>query len=281
MAKKTSKNNEKYYNFEPRNEQERNDFLQLIGAGIVLRDHEYIHKNLNTKVLFEYIIEGEGYIDYDGQHYTVQKGDCILLNYNADNQKELSYGSSKEKPYLKIWFAANGKFVNAMLNAFKITNDITIAKCNALAVFQSFVLPPSNNGSDTLAVMMAIEKILYAMTNTAAHTEIKADDFDSLVDIYIENNIQYMPSLSVIAQDIGMDEKSFGRYFKQRFNESYKRYMRRQRLIYARKMLESKEHSIAEVSSYFGFCDQSYFSHCFYDEFGVYPSVYQKEKSKK
>lgn len=278
MGKEPHKNNEKYYSLDPTTEQSVNKFLQMNGAGIVLKDPQYFHTKEKTRVVFEYVIEGEGYIDYGDEHYTVQKGDCIILNYDAGKQIELSYGSSNEKPYLKIWFGANGKFVKAMLNAFKITSPVTIVKCNALAAFQKFVLPLSKDGADTLAAMLVIEEILYIMTNPEKNADIEADDFDALVDIYIKNNIQYMPPLAVIAEDIGMDAKSFGRYFKQRFQESYKHYMRRQRLFYAREMLKNKERSIAEVATYFGFCDQSYFSHCFYNEFGVYPNDYRKNK---
>jgi len=280
MAKKTFENNEKYYHREPRNELEKNNFLQLNGAGIVLKDPEYIHKKEKSKILFEYIIEGEGFIDYDGEHYEVKNGDCILLNYDANEQKELIYGSSKDKPYLKIWFAANGKFIESMLKAFSITEAVTIVKCNVLEVFQNFVLPLPKNGFDVLTAMLAIENILCIMTNVINPNEMVANDFDALVDIYIKNNLRYMPALSVIAEDIGMDPKKFAAYFKQRFKENYKHYMRKQRLAAAKRMLTDTNLSISEISTYLGFCDQSYFSNCFRKEFNIYPNKYRQQKQK-
>ena len=69
-------------------------------------------------------------------------------------------------------------------------------------------------------------------------------------------------------------------YFKKRFHTNYRHFMRTKRLLLAKKNLGDPylENTISEIAIELGFCDQSYFSNCFYKEFGIYPSEYRKKK---
>ncbi len=254
------------------------DFLHIRAAGTVFKNPKYEHRQVLPDTLFEYIIDGEGYIEYDGVRYTVKKGDCVIIRSGVAANRAVAYGSSAENPYLKLWFAVCGDFLDSMFSAFKVTQPIIIKHCNALEQFQPFIISLSKDGYNPVTAMSAIAEIMYKIFKGKAGENDAAESFDKMVDLYIERNIQYNPTLATAAADLGINEISFGRYFIKRFNMSYKKYMLSQRLHLARVMLNDKNYLVSEIASTLGFYDQSYFSKCFKKEFGVYPGVYRKEK---
>lgn len=275
-------NLEKHHNKLIMNNQNENAFLNVHGMGLVMKNPNYSHRDIFPDTLFEYVIEGEGYIYYNGVRYDVKAGDCIIARGGIANQKELHYGSSTQNPYLKLWFTASGRFIDNMFDAFGVTNAITIKKCNILKFFQDYVMSLSKNGFDCLSCMTAIITIMDAVYNNNIPTT-ELDNFDNLVDNYIERNMQYPPSPAQAASNLGMSQRGFSEYFAKRFNTSYRKYMRTRRLLRAKKILESKENdndSISEIANNLGFCDQSYFSNCFYKEFGIYPTEYRRQMAK-
>lgn len=264
---------EKVYLFKP--EYDPDTLLHILNAGMLMRNPNYYHERCLPSTLFEYVIDGEGYICYDGVKHTLKNGDCVIARIDVSKGKCLSYGCNKDNPYQKFWFTADGRFVREMLDAFGVTEPITVIRRNVFSTFQSFILGLRDE-RDTLDLMIGLTTLMHAIFNGNGKRK-KVNNFDSRVDAYLENNMQDLPPLSEAAADLGMDKRTFANYFKKRFNESYKRYMRRKRLLYAQMMLRDEKNSITEVANHLGFCDQSYFSHCFYDEFGVYPSEYRKQ----
>lgn len=272
---------EKVYRYVPEEYGLVDEFLHIRAAGLALKNPEYHHKRVMPDTLFEYIVEGEGYIEYDGVRYTVKKGDCVIIRSGEAENKAVAYGSLAENPYLKLWFAVCGDFLDSMFSAFKVTKPIVIKRCNALEQFQTYVMSLSKDGFNPVTTMSAITEIMYKIFKETAGKKAEAQNFDKMVDLYIERNIQYNPTITTAAADLGINEISFGRYFISRFNMSYKKYMLGQRLNLAQRMLRDKNYSVSELASMLGFYDQSYFSKCFKKEFGVYPSVYRKENYKK
>lgn len=252
-------------------------FLKIVFSMFVLKNPKYSHSGSFSYTIFEYIIDGEGFILYDNVRHAVQSGDCVIIRGNMAKQN-IVYGSSTANPYSKFQFAVQGKFIDGMFDAFGITEPLTIKKCDILKLFQDCVMSLSEGKFDPLSSMLAITSIMNAVYNNdipAAQT----DNFDKLVENYIERNMQYPPSPAKAATDLGMSQRDFSEYFKKRYNMSYKQYMQKQRLMHAKKILEHKgdTHSITQIANNLGFCDQSYFSNCFKKEFGVYPKEYRKQ----
>lgn len=269
---------EKVYRYVPEEYGVPDEFLHIRAAGLALKNPEYHHRRVMPDTLFEYIVEGEGYIEYDGVRYTVKKGDCVIMRSGLSENKEVVYGSNKDNPYLKLWFAAYGEFLESMFAAFKISEPIIVKRCNLLEQFQTYVMSLSREGYNPITSMAAISEIMYKIFKGSASKNSAEHNFDKMVDLYIERNVQYNPTLTTAAADLGINETSFGRYFVKRFGMSYKKYMLSERLNLAKRLLKDKGCAVSEIAAMMGFYDQSYFSKCFKKEFGVYPTIYRKEK---
>ena len=69
-----------------------------------------------------------------------------------------------------------------------------------------------------------------------------------------------------------MSESKFNKIFKAIYGDSYFSYLREQRLIMAKEMLQSKKFSVSEVGFQVGYSNLSKFSKSFKDQFGILPS---------
>ena len=91
------------------------------------------------------------------------------------------------------------------------------------------------------------------------------------------------PDLNVISlsEKMHMSKSSFYRKIKSMTGLSPNEFIRNVRLKHACQMLKNTNISVAEVAYATGFSDPKYFSVCFKNEFGITPTDYQKQESKK
>jgi signal transduction histidine kinase/ligand-binding sensor domain-containing protein/DNA-binding response OmpR family regulator len=83
-------------------------------------------------------------------------------------------------------------------------------------------------------------------------------------------------SIEEIADEVGMSRAQIYRKLKAITGKSPSLFLRTVRLTKSKKLIQSKEFSISEISYKVGFSSPAYFSRCFKDEFGYSPSE-QKE----
>ena len=254
--------------------------LHIFCSGMTLKNPHYKMVNSMPDTLFEYIVDGEGYINYGNQSYHVKKGDFVIAKSGRDKDKPFSYGSSKNNPYLKIWFTADGKFINSLFDMFDIKEQITVKSMNGSKIlneFQEFIMSLSSEWKE-LDAMKKILAIMYTVFGEKEKRIQISDNFKELVENYIELHLQNPRPLETAAAELGMTAKSFGMYFKNNFGLSYKQYVKKARLNYAKLLIEETDITISGIALHLGFCSQSYFSNSFYKEFGIYPSVLRENK---
>lgn len=272
-----------YYWFMPYDKFIRsNVLLRMYGAGIVLKDTSYRNSEIMTSTLFEYIIEGEGYIEYDGVRYKVKAGDCVIARDGMKENKPMTYYSSKTDPYVKLWFIARGIFVDKLFEAFAVTDKITIKSVNLYSVFDNLCNKLKQDGYSFSLASHTILDVMEAVFLKEAVDD--GSDFEGRPEFikgYVSRNLQNPPNVSEISSHFGMSEGSFQRYFKKEFGTTYHKFVMKLRLEQARILVENSKRPVAEIASVLGFCDQGYFSSSFKKEFGMYPSVMRKINKEK
>ena len=90
----------------------------------------------------------------------------------------------------------------------------------------------------------------------------------------------YSEDLSVqsIAKELGYSPNYLGRIFQQETGESVNRYLMKERLDAAKRMLVTTDLPIAEISAQLSLCSASHLCAQFKKEFGITPSNYRKQK---
>ena len=105
-------------------------------------------------------------------------------------------------------------------------------------------------------------------------------------DHYVEKACDYIRqhlsdeelSIATVAEHVFLNQVYFGRLFKQVMNMSFKRYLLKTRLEYARQLMEESDYSINDICVRVGISNPSYFSKLFKQEIGMQPSEYKRNQ---
>ncbi|HHP7231833.1 MAG TPA: helix-turn-helix transcriptional regulator [Xenococcaceae cyanobacterium] len=82
------------------------------------------------------------------------------------------------------------------------------------------------------------------------------------------------PSLRDLAQEIGINECTLKRGFRQLFDTTVFGYLYQQRMEYARQLLQQRELNVSQVAKKVGYASQSRFATAFRKKFGVNPKAF-------
>ena len=97
------------------------DFLYIETAGYTRPRPSYsVKRDYSTEsdLLFvlEYVLDGEGYIVYDGVKHKVSKGDFYMMN----DSRPHTYYADSENPFSKIWINVRGSFMEKTVEALQL-----------------------------------------------------------------------------------------------------------------------------------------------------------------
>jgi AraC-like DNA-binding protein len=87
------------------------------------------------------------------------------------------------------------------------------------------------------------------------------------------------PSLGILARQVGLNECSLKRGFRQTFGTTVFGYLHNYRLEQAKKMLESGAWKVGEAAKIVGYKDITAFGRAFRQKFGILPRDYLKKYS--
>lgn len=103
--------------------------------------------------------------------------------------------------------------------------------------------------------------------------------FLTQVDDLIEEYLKEPRLLLLLAKKLHLSSSQVYRKIKQKSGYSPSIYIRKKRLIVARKWIKQSDASITEIAFQTGFQNLPYFSRCFLAEFGISPSKFRVTKN--
>ena len=97
----------------------------------------------------------------------------------------------------------------------------------------------------------------------------------SAVADYIQEHLQYLPSVAELARHWGYSRYHFSRLFVAHLGMPPRTYIRNSRLALAKELLRETELSISQVAALAGYVDLVRFSHAFRQGLGQSPTAYR------
>ncbi|AFY49094.1 DNA-binding domain-containing protein, AraC-type [Nostoc sp. PCC 7524] len=173
----------------------------------------------------------------------------------------------------KKYYVRSGKTTSVMTMALQ-----QILQCPYQGVTKRIYL--ESKALELMALLIADELALGESKKGAYY--LKSDDIDRIhyaKDILLQN-IDNPPSLIELAHQVGLNDCTLKRGFRQVFGTTAFGYLHHQRLEKAGQLLAIGEMSIGEVARAVGFADRSYFAAAFRKQYGVNPSVYLRTHQK-
>lgn len=254
-------------------------YVQEIGTLKSLIPHTSSRKNLNS-LLFFAVLEGEGYVTYEGNSLTLRPGDCIWI----DCSRPYSHKSSTELPWSLIWVHFWGKEALAFYENYVARGCSYSFRPGNLYSFTNTLtrLYREQSRKDTLTELVShnyltdIITSIYLENDNSTSNALHIPDKFIKIRNYIDENFSSKLELDTIAKEFFISKYHLSREFKRIFGTTIGDYILKQRISKAKSLLRFSETSIDEIAIECGFSDGGYFIKVFKKEENLTPAKYRK-----
>ena len=256
------------------------DFFIVTSCGITYRNKDYfVTIKRPERNLIEYIVDGKGYIEYDGKLYSVEKGDSVVIRSGFN----VKYYSDSSDPYVKLWFTATGTFAEAVLSIVMGKEKISVVRKNSYNIIEKLLTSIEKNGTETVRDSHAFMDVMYLMFPEKINTDKKEDnpetgDFTDKIKDYIDLFLRDGITVEKTAEHFHISKRYLIEQFKRKWGETPGKYMTKKRLCEAAELLELSDFTVGEISNTLGFCEPGYFTKVFTLAYGMSPKKYREEK---
>ena len=258
------------------------DFFIVTSCGITYRNKDYfVTIKRPERNLIEYIVDGKGYIEYDGKLYSVEKGDSVVIRSGFN----VKYYSDSSDPYVKLWFTATGTFAEAVLSIVMGKEKISVVRKNSYNIIEKLLTSIEKNGTETVRDSHAFMDVMYLMFPEKSNTDKKEDnpetgDFTDKIKDYIDLFLRDGITVEKTAEHFHISKRYLIEQFKRKWGVTPGKYMTKKRLCEAAELLELSDFTVGEISNTLGFCEPGYFTKVFTLAYGMSPKKYREEKRK-
>ena len=239
-----------------------------------------------------HILQGTLLLSIDGQEYTAQKGDVLLLREGA-----LHGGLPQHCVYECINFDLDTLYANVR-SVRDYLRPFFRNKLFPTAYFPSYfpdvysivdgLLFPFRSGKDEslcrLITLGNISRLFAVLLENRFYFENSGNTSDVVSKItqlkpvleYVESHFSEPLTLDELAKIIGMNPKYFCRFFSSITQQTPMNYVNYYRIEQAANLLNSTNLSVTEVGLECGFNDTGHFVKTFKKHKGITPKQYQK-----
>ena len=255
-------------------------------AGISYCDGTYrIKRQDSAETVIEYVIEGRGYLNVNGENYAATAGDVYILRKNTTH----TYWSDAKSPWVKIFFNIRGSLAEKILDEYQLggTGRVVLEADGLEQDFRGMLegLKDSTVGQTERfdrAVLKFLD-IVIKLTNMQRVAGTRKDnlmsvekEMNTLIE-YITMNPRRIVSNQELADVIFRSKDYVIKRFFANFGVTPYDYQIQQKMFSARNMLANMNLSVKEIASALGYDDQHYFSYMFKKRCGMSPTQYRKK----
>ena len=284
-------------------------FLQETGSLRAIKPHVSKRDNLQS-YLCMMVLDGSGYIEYEGRHYEMVKGDCAFIDcmrsYSHSTgmstksvthavvksrtiHESCAYDMEKENMSEGLWSLAWVHFYGENMPAIyekyiergglsvftpedgKRYTDI-FSRMYAMAGSEDYIRDMKLNAllNELLAVIM--EQSWHPENLSGGKKRRELVEVKAFLDEHYTEKI----TLDALAASFYIDKFYLSKIFKETYGTTINSYILAKRITQAKRLLRFTELSIDEIGSRVGMNDANYFSRSFKKLEGISPSEYKK-----
>ncbi len=259
------------------NTSNRSNILNIEMAGTTFPDSSYTIRRTNSDIyVFEYVLDGCGFIECNNHIHKVNPGDFYLLQKGST----YIYYSDKTTPYTKLWFNASGLLIDSLLDIYNLNDDVIVQNVNVHCIFDEFHnILKTNQTSTAMEKASAIKiheliSIVFYSINPQKITE--KNETAKRIKKSLDNSIYDNISLDKLSKKLFISKVQIIRIFKKEYGQTPYAYILNKKIEVAKKLLMNTNMLIKEISNKLCFADEHYFSNIFKKTTGLSPSDYKK-----
>ncbi len=220
----------------------------------------------------EYIVEGSGTLEINGQTVYPQKGDIFFLTEGSRH----TYYCEKDNPWHKYFVSFGGPVAEALIENY-VPKDTYIFKSCFLEKEFSKIFEIAFDGDDEGKVHSQISTELFKIFNYLYdRRRTENEDLADKIKRSIEDHMADGFSLEMLCEELNYSKNHLINIFSQKFGITPYQYYKNARVKLARDYLTSSQMTMGEISNALFFSDQQYFSQFFKREMGCSPKKYRE-----
>lgn len=251
------------------------------------RDYPIYHEHSHWELFV--IMSGEICHNINGKEELLKKGDVCLIR--PVDKHSLKLKRKQKDNYQHINFMFSDEFARKILGVYDCYEEVLNEKESI-----HFALDASDISMiyDKTLLAQNLSQQKYEMSTKAIVSRILVKFFEqrTLFDseypewlnefmIYINNPDVFGKSTRDLAKYTPYSYSRLTTLFKQYVGVTIVDYVNEKRMIYAKRLLRTTKLTTLQISEMIGYNSLSSFNHLFKDTFGVTPTEYRKEHSKK
>ena len=250
-----------------------------LSAGITYEDPHYHVRRFNgDHYVFEYVLNGSGYVEINGKTVRLDAGDAYILcpcTYH-------NYYSDPRTPWRKVWFNGQGDLIAHLMNDYQLNDNCYIRGGDAkgkylLQILETIEKEPIHCINE-LALLLHHHIVSFSEVHNG---ELLTASCGPLMKNFIEQRLTGELSMEEIAAHVHLSVSRATHLFKEEYNVTPYRYYLSRRLEIAQNLLRSTGMPIQEISKLLGFPDYRHFSNLFKRWTGISPSDFRHDSSKR
>ena len=255
-------------------------------AGISYCDGTYRMKRQDSaETVIEYVVEGRGYLNVNGENYAATAGDVYILRKKTTH----TYWSDARYPWVKIFFNIRGSLAERILDEYQLggTGRVVLGAVGLEQDFRDMLesLMDSTVGQTERFDKATVDflRIIIKLTNMQRAAGVHKDDLmsvekemNTLIE-YITMNPRRIVSNQELADAIFRSKDYVIKRFFANFGVTPYDYQIQQKIFSAKNMLANMNLSVKEIADSLGYDDQHYFSYMFKKRCGMSPTQYRKK----
>lgn len=237
-------------------------YLQEIGQTKALIKHTSSRSKLDS-YLFFIVLDGTGFLTYNGINYQLEKGSCVFIDCNS------KYSHTSDNWTIE-WIHFNGQSMQNIYNKYIDRNGLNIFKSKQFNIYKQLIddIQNTTNLNDYLSDMNISLEISNLLTQIMKETVLESNKERNTYDIsaikkYIDDNYLKKTSLDDISNIFYINKYYLIRLFKNTYGVTINRYILEKRITKAKELLRFSDLNIKDISIKCGIQDSNYFSRLF------------------
>ncbi|MBQ8369004.1 MAG: helix-turn-helix transcriptional regulator [Clostridia bacterium] len=254
-------------------------------AGVTYPNPEYRMLRYPSKdYIFEYVISGAGYLEYDrGDEVVTERVDAGTF-YFIGRGAEITYYADPDDPYEKIWINLDGDIAERLADFFSLGKVFT-AHGNVLDLFLAVHDRLSHATDANLSEIKADVSCLLFEILTRVNRDVLFPDrvekntLDEKIRAYIDANVYAELSLDIIAEHFGITKMHVIRVFRQKFGSTPMQYLAQRKIGIAQSLLTGTVMPIKEIAALLRYSNTQHFSTSFKTSVGCTPNQFRQSQN--
>ena len=247
--------------------------INFIGKS-VCDEKFYTERESSDIMSLEYIVEGSGTLEINGQTLRPEKGDVFLLTEGSCHR----YYTDKDSPWRKYFVSFRGPFANKMKEFYLPYNTFLFKNCDVMESFEkifnvAFDDSKSYEEVNHLVTIEILKIVMYLHERNAGQNEDIADKIKKRIDYCVEGEL----SLDAIAASLSYSKNHIINIFKEKYGKTPYQYYIEAKIDIAKNYLRQTSSSISDISANLSFSDPQYFSAYFKRITGLSPREYRRQ----